>query len=261
MESFKSVRPTLCHSALLTAISIPGTLLVERLSLPHPQAFTPEFLLMWSLSTEYIFHLEHSAGANGNEQPVRLEKARTLGPPGNTGRRLPRDRGWTQEWASDLPTPMGSAKQQPNVGLLIQEVGARDLQAPRAPYREGCLGPESPPPGGRCTGDLQRDLQALSSILGGLSCDLHSTCHHFWAVAALGSWGGDIPGRVPSERGSLHPFKDSGRFKAQGDHQGRDCDPTTSFLMTSRKGTPPISPTVLSMRRLLLGVLTWTDVK
>ena len=110
-------------------------------------------------------------------------------------------------------------------------------------------------------GDLQRDWQALSSILGGLSCDLHSTCHHFWAVAALHSWGGDIPGRVPSERGSLHPFKDSGRFKAQGDHQGRDCDPTTSFLMTSRKGTPPISPTVLSMRRLLLGVLTWTDVK
>lgn len=146
MESFKSVRPILSHSVLLTVISIPGTLLVEQLSLPRPQAFTLEFLLACSLSTEYIFHLEHSAGANGNEQPVRLEKAGALGPPGNTGRSPPRDRGWTQEWASYLPTLMGSAKQQPDVGLLIQEVGARDLQALRAPYWEGCLGPESPHP-------------------------------------------------------------------------------------------------------------------
>lgn len=119
------------------------------MSLPRPQAFTPEFLLTWRLSTEYIFHLEHSAGTNGDKQPARLEMAGALGPPGNTGRRPPRDRGWTQKWASDLPTLMGSAKQQPDVGLLILEAGARE------------------------------DLQTLGSILGGLSWNLRSRWHHF----------------------------------------------------------------------------------
>lgn len=63
---------TLCMSgALLFCPSncrlSPGTLLVEHLSLSHPQAFTPAVLYMWGSSKEYIFRLEHQCqwGKNG----------------------------------------------------------------------------------------------------------------------------------------------------------------------------------------------------
>lgn len=96
-----------------------------------------------------------------------------------------------------------------------------------------------------------------SSMLGGFLSGPALCWHHFWAAAIWHFQGGDIPGRVPSEKRG-HPFSLSweGSVRVRRSHQGQDCAlPPHCFLSHDLEegGSPDLPHSIADARALVMG--------